>query len=139
MLGVKRHPHKHNEGERKRWREEVTNEEYKRYAGLWASNRGLLFTAKEKAATSDRLEDEVHNFVARELWQRSRLPKQVLREIWSLVDDRNLPRLSKSQFIVGLWLIDQKLRGRKLPSKVAPSVWESITRLQGAGVEIRIT
>jgi hypothetical protein len=138
ILAVRRHPHKHHEGDRKRWREVVTEDEFKRYAGLWASNRGLLFTDKEKVGTAEQLEDELHNFVVRELWQRSRLPNSILYEIWGLVDGRQLPRLTKSQFIVGMWLIDQRLKGRKLPVKVSQSVWESVERLQGVGVKIRL-
>jgi hypothetical protein len=139
ILAVRRHPHKHHEGDRKRWRDVVTEDEFKRYAGLWASNRGLLFVDKEKAETTDQLEEEVHNFIVRELWQRSRLPNSTLHEIWELVDERKLPRLTKTQFIVGMWLIDQRLKGRKVPVKVSQSVWESVQRLQGAGVAIRLT
>ena len=138
ILAVRRHPHKHHEGDRKRWREVVTEDEFKRYAGLWATNRGMLFTEKERAEATDRLEDELHNFVVRELWQRSRLPNSILYEIWDLVDDRQLPRLTKSQFIVGMWLIDQRLKGRKLPAKVSESVWESVERFQGVGARIRL-
>jgi hypothetical protein len=137
-LGVPRHPHKHHEGDRKKWRDVVTEEEFKRYAGLWASNRGMLFTERERASTTDQLDEEVHNFVVRELWRRSRLSDEVLCEIWALVDERGMPRLTKSQFIIGMWLIDQKLKGRKLPVKVSKSVWESVERQQGVGVKIRI-
>ena len=38
---VKKHPNKHHEGDRKRWRDVVTEKERKRYEGLWASNKGI--------------------------------------------------------------------------------------------------
>ncbi|KAK1702755.1 hypothetical protein BDP67DRAFT_482354 [Colletotrichum lupini] len=33
--------------------------------------------------------------------------------------------LGKAEFVVGLWLIDQRLRGRKIPARVSASVWDS--------------
>ncbi|KAG0648868.1 Increased rDNA silencing 4 [Hyphodiscus hymeniophilus] len=38
---MKKHPNKHHEGDRKRWRDEITERERKRYEAVWASNRGL--------------------------------------------------------------------------------------------------
>ena len=32
-------------------------------------------------------------------------------------------RLTKEEFVVGLWLIDGRLKGKKLPVKVSDSVW----------------
>jgi hypothetical protein len=137
-LGVRRHPHKHHEGERKRWREQVTEDEYKRYAGLWATNKGLLFSQRERNSTEDNIDDEICSVVARELWRRSRLPDPILYQIWDLVNERKVARLTKAQFIVGLWLIDQRLMGRKVPAKVVPSVWQSVERFSGPGVKIRL-
>jgi len=37
---MKKHPHKHHEGDRKRWRDEITARERKRYEAVWASNKG---------------------------------------------------------------------------------------------------
>jgi hypothetical protein len=136
---VRRGLHRFGEGgEGRKWHEEISEEEFKRYAGLWASNRGFLFTARERALTKDNLDEEVHNFITRELWRRSRLPDKLLREIWDLVDDRKLPRLTKASFVVGMWLIDQRLKGRKMPVKVGTTVWESVHRLEGVGVHIRL-
>lgn len=82
--------------------------------------------------------DRVHNLssadisqlisapVIRRIWERSRLPKETLKLIWDLVDCRHDGTLNKNEFIVGMWLIDQCLYGRKLPKKVGPAVWDSV-------------
>lgn len=146
----------------------VTEQERKRYEGLWVSNKGnymaLVVTrlvgvdydrrstndiseieASTKAAQlsskstlsasdSDRLHELVsadvqnlaHGVVVKRIWGRSRLPNETLKAIWDLVDFRKDGSLSKAEFIVGMWLIDQTLYGRKLPKKVENSVWESL-------------
>ncbi|CAN3371519.1 hypothetical protein DIURU_003875 [Diutina rugosa] len=64
--------------------------------------------------------------VVKRIWKRSRLPDQTLEQIWSKVDFRHDGTLTKSEFLVGMWLIDQCLYGRKLPKKVDDRVWESL-------------
>lgn len=115
---VRKHPHKHSEGDRRRWRDEVTSVERKRYEGVWAANRGLLLPPSN--------EQDVHGYVVRDVWSRSRLPRHVLEEVWDLVDSRKRGRLSREEFVVGLWLVDQRLKGRKLPTRVGESVWQSV-------------
>ncbi|KAI0393668.1 hypothetical protein F5Y17DRAFT_431319 [Xylariaceae sp. FL0594] len=120
--------HSHHEGTRKRWREEITAHERQRYEGVWASNRGLLLD--EMSAAANGLGDVetsmlVANVVVRDLWSRSRLPFDELAEVWDLVDGRGKGVLDKAEFVVGMWLIDQRLRGRKIPHKVSDSVWGS--------------
>lgn len=75
---IRNHPHKHREGDRKRYRNEVTERERKRYEGVWAANKGLLTNAESP--------DAVLNIVVRDIWRRSRLPNDALEEIWDLVD-----------------------------------------------------
>lgn len=172
-LGNKK-KHAHHEGARRRWREQITERERKRYEGVWASNRGLLLspysfptstntpTAASGATSASvsapnlhfshnrRLSytqrnnsssgsstggatpnsnlnpaDFVANVVARDIWSRSRLPFDELAEVWDLVDSRGVGALEKTEFVVGMWLIDQRLRGRKIPQKVSESVWNS--------------
>lgn len=142
---VKNHPHKHQEGTRKRWRDTITDRERKRYEGVWAANKGLYVqsssasNSSEDAMRENRIgEDEVLNLVVRDVWLRSRLPAQVLEEVWSLVDRRGVGRLTKEEFVVGLWLIDQRLKGRKLPPRVGDSVWASVTGLGTRGVKVRL-
>ncbi|KAG8165644.1 hypothetical protein KVR01_004196 [Diaporthe batatas] len=160
--------HTHHEGSRRRWREEITERERKRYEAVWASNRGLFLvpppgsgpgpsSAQARASTSDpalgvrdrsheELSEHVASVVVRDIWSRSRLPAPELAEVWDLVyglgasgsasGPEGRPRvpgaLSKSEFVVGTWLIDQRLRGRKIPPRVSDSVWSSAKGLWSA-------
>ncbi|TGJ80675.1 hypothetical protein E0Z10_g8076 [Xylaria hypoxylon] len=123
-----RKKHAHHEGARKRWREEIRARERQRYEGVWASNRGLLLDSPSAVAKGLRDIDTsqlVANVVARDIWARSRLPFDELAEVWDLVDTQGKGALDRAQFVVGMWLIDQRLRGRKIPRKVSDSVWGS--------------
>ncbi|KAF2452064.1 hypothetical protein P171DRAFT_402032 [Karstenula rhodostoma CBS 690.94] len=147
IMGVgRKHPNKHHEGTRKRWRDQITERERKRYEGVWAANKGLFIAtspsgsrASSRSSQPSSEEDpsqDVLNIVAKELWSRSRLPEHVLEEVWDLVDSRGVGRLKREEFVVGMWLIDQRLKGRKLPMKVSDSVWHSV---RGAtGVKVRV-
>jgi hypothetical protein len=175
MLGMKKHPNKHHEGDRKRWRDMVTERERKRYEAVWASNRGLLLPAdpvqsqlsgssemsmasyqlksQQKAFASTtslqgasaygadqpsmRRSDRVHAFIVRDIYSRSRLPVDTLSEVWDLVDRKGDGTLSKEEFVAGLWLIDQRLKGRKLPVRVGDGVWESLGALSGVRIKER--
>ncbi|KAL1862446.1 Increased rDNA silencing protein [Diaporthe australafricana] len=149
--------HTHHEGSRRRWREEITERERKRYEAVWASNRGLFLVPAAQAACSDPehlqpqpqphshrggpatrdqghevLSEHVASVVVRDIWGRSRLPEAELAEVWDLVYGQGQeggPRvraaLGKSEFVVGTWLVDQRLRGRKIPPRVGDSVWSS--------------
>ncbi|KAI0128813.1 hypothetical protein BJ170DRAFT_623021 [Xylariales sp. AK1849] len=143
--------HSHHEGARRRWREEITLRERKRYEGVWASNRGLLLTnspshspdpisltrSNSSTPNSGNLPnphnpkppthgtDLVSNVIVRDMWARSRLPFDELSEVWDLVDTQGRGVLDKTEFVVGMWLVDQRLRGRKIPQKVMGSVWGS--------------
>jgi hypothetical protein len=140
---VRKHPNKHHEGDRKRWRDAVTERERKRYEGLWAANKGIQCSfsrdeeitfrkvPSQRSQVQELLQDQVSSIVARDIWARSRLPDSTLEMVWDLVDNDNVGRLGKEEFVVGMWLIDQRLRGRKLPVKVSESVWASVRSLQG--------
>ena len=123
---MKKHPNKHHEGDRKRWRDSVSEAERKRYEGVWAANKNLLHPP-EAIVTS---QTPVLDIVVRDIWRRSRLPDDVLEEIWNLVNMAG-GALGKDEFVVGMWLIDQRLRGRKLPLRVSESVWGSVRMLSG--------
>ncbi len=125
---VRKHPNKHHEGDRKRYRNQVIERERKRYEGVWAANKGLLMESDSGSR------DAVLNVVVRDIWSRSRLPDDVLEEVWDLVDVRGDGKLEREGFVVGLWLIDSRLRGNKLPSKVSESMWASVRRLSGIKV-----
>ena len=126
---VRKHPNKHHEGDRKRYRNQVTERERKRYEGVWAANRGVLMPSDSP--------NSVINIVVRELWKRSRLPDDVLEEVWDLVDNQGIGRLERDEFVVGMFLIDQRLKGNKLPFKVSDSIWSSVRRLNGVNVPIK--
>ncbi|KAH7000173.1 hypothetical protein EDB80DRAFT_723328 [Ilyonectria destructans] len=118
--------HTHHEGSRKRWREEITPRERKRYEAVWASNRGVLLDLNSPLSTPKAEPTEyVVNIAVREIWKRSRLPVDELAEVWDLVDRLGHGMLGRQEFVVGMWLIDQRLRGRKIPAKVSDSVWGS--------------
>lgn len=133
-----RHPNMHHEGDRKRWRDKVTERERKRYEGVWAANRGLFFDYELDVSDGDTIKehpnDMVMNVAVRDLWDRSRLPRDVLEEVWDLVSPPGSKALNREEFVVGMWLIDQRLKGRKLPVKVSASVWSSVRHT--AGVKI---
>jgi len=141
IMGIKqrKHPNKHHEGTRKRWRDQITERERKRYEGVWAANKGLYLPAPSSSPAHRPSEDDpsldVLNLLVKEIWTRSRLPTHVLEEVWDLVDSRGIGRLSRYEFVVGLWLIDQRLKGRKLPVKVSDSVWQSA---RGIGLKVKV-
>lgn len=124
---IKTHPNKHREGDRKRWRDRITERERKRYEGVWAANRGLLIDENSPPGSSTTpLRDMVLNLVVRDIWSRSRLQPILLGQIWDLVCHDNRRMLTRQEFVVGMWLIDQSLKGRKLPIRVSQSVWDSV-------------
>lgn len=137
---MRKHPNMHHEGDRKRWRDKVTEMERKRYEGVFAANRGLLLRHPNKKISPSRLIDpnsesnQVVNIIVRDIWDRSRLPSQILEQIYDLVAPEEPMYLNREQFVVGLWLIDQKLKGRKLPVRVTESVWASVRHSQGIRV-----
>ncbi|KFA52830.1 hypothetical protein S40293_00897 [Stachybotrys chartarum IBT 40293] len=130
--------HAHNEGSRKRWREQMTQRERKRYEAVWASNRGLL-VPQQKGPPPDQGDGSqcVANVVVREIWKRSRLPEDELAEVWDLVDRTRRGVLDRQEFVVGMWLIDQRLRGRKIPIRVSDSVWGSANGVQVVKPKVR--
>lgn len=71
----------------------------------------------------------IHGVVVRELWRRSRLGDGILENIWDLVDRVHDGCLDREGFLVGMWLVDQCLYGRKLPVKVDDTIWRSVGRL----------
>lgn len=127
---MKKHPNKHHEGDRKRWRDTVSEAERKRYEGVWAANKDVLHPPGRAGAPLNTVLD----IVVRDIWRRSRLPDDVLGEIWNLVITTGQWVLGKEEFVVGMWLIDQRLKGRKLPVRVSESVWGSVRVLSGIKV-----
>ena len=138
VMGMRRkHPNKHHEGTRKRWRDTITERERKRYEGVWAANKGLYIPRLAHPSIDDTSQLDECNLVTKEIWTRSRLPDHELEEVWYLVDNSNLGKLRREEFVVGMWLIDQRLKGRKLPTKVSESVWGSVKGVGGVKVKVR--
>lgn len=78
---------------------------------------------------SASMEDLMHGIVVKRIWKRSKLLDEVLGAVWDLVDFRKDGTLNKAEFLVGMWLVDQCLYGRKLPKTVPKSVWNSVGNL----------
>ena len=119
-LLTRKHPHKHYEGPA------VTERERRRYDGVWAANKGLCMDADAS--------ESVLNLVVRDIWSRSHLPNDILANIWDLVSIDGSDRLDRSEFVIGMWLIDQRLKGRKLPFLIPESLWKSVRLLPGIKV-----
>ncbi|XRM42075.1 Increased rDNA silencing protein [Aspergillus tubingensis] len=134
---LRKHPHKHHEGDRRRWRSEITEKERRRYEGVWAANKGLLLPPSHlrvPEAYPPECSEMVVNLVAADIWSRSRLPRHVLAQVWELVDGQHIGLLTREEFVVGMWLIDQQLKGHKLPPRVPASVWGSVKRISGVHI-----
>lgn len=137
------HTHKHGFNEDMPWRSHqdvnfITQQERKRYEGMWVSNKylylGLLpWWASVMQGDSDisvDLPDDglMLNLVVKDIWSRSELPNDLLIQIFGLVDTRKDGTLDRRSFVVGMWLVDQCLYGRKLRNVVDQKVWESADR-----------
>jgi len=56
--------------------------------------------------------------------------KVEIDNVRDLVDRTGKGRLTRTEFVLGMWLIDQSLAGRKLPLNSIPAeAWESAQRL----------
>ena len=76
----------------------------------------------------------MHALVVRDIFARSRLPDATLREIYELVDHAVCGSLAREEFVVGLWLCDQRLKGRKVPVRVGEGVWAGVRGWGGVRV-----
>ncbi|KAF8421080.1 hypothetical protein EV426DRAFT_536872 [Tirmania nivea] len=112
----------------------IAEKDRKRYEGVWAANRGYLMhtLALPPDEMAETLAEGVHPLVVRELWGRSRLGREMLAEVWRLVDRGGKGWLGREEFVVGMWLVDRGLEGRKAPmGGVGGGVWGSARRLGG--------
>ncbi|BFZ55372.1 Increased rDNA silencing protein [Savitreella phatthalungensis] len=101
----------------------ISQEERKRYERLWATNKGLCLSFVDLADDrtiedpASAAKDDVANVVVRDIWSRSRLQADVLEQIYDLCDRGSKGRLTRDEFVVGTWLVDHSLRGRRLPTR----------------------
>lgn len=142
------HDHRHNYraqtfNEDKPWKSHndvgfVTPQERKRYEGMWVSNRCLYLELLPwwesimtgKASPTEPLPEDglMLNLVVKDIWARSNLPNDLLSQIYEKVDTRKDGTLDRKSFIIGMWLVDQCLYGRKLPRELNQQVWDSVDR-----------
>ncbi|SCU89186.1 LAFA_0E16578g1_1 [Lachancea sp. 'fantastica'] len=135
------HSHRRAFNEDKPWKSHidigfVTQAERKRYEGIWLTNRNCYLELlpwwhePEAEAAKAVADDEglMLNLVVLAIWSRSNLPRDKLAAIYDMVDTRNDGTLDRKSFLVGMWLVDQSLYGRKLPSRILPRVWESVDK-----------
>ncbi|GAA5947394.1 hypothetical protein JCM3765_001655 [Sporobolomyces pararoseus] len=64
--------------------------------------------SNERAGGGERIEGEL----VRMIWERSRLPREVLRAVWNEISPKS-GSLDKEGFVRGMWLIDEELRRRQ--------------------------
>ncbi|CAO3568481.1 unnamed protein product [Mortierella alpina] len=60
------------------------------------------------------------------IYVRSRLDSKTLAQIWDLVDVDNAGRLTRAQFCMGLYLIDERLASGLIPLEVSDELWVSV-------------
>ncbi|CDK29162.1 unnamed protein product [Kuraishia capsulata CBS 1993] len=111
----------------------VTPIERKRYEGVWAANRGSYTEFLDADLDKSQL---VMGIVVKAIWKRSRLHEESLSQIWNLVDRQKIGALNKQEFVVGTWLVDQCLYGKKLPKVVGDIVWMSVENSAAVNVTI---
>ncbi|KAF9159580.1 Increased rDNA silencing protein [Actinomortierella ambigua] len=59
------------------------------------------------------------------IYVRSRLDSKTLAQIWDLVDVSSRGALTKTQFCMGLYLIDERLGSGVIPLEISPELWAS--------------
>lgn len=69
---------------------------------------------------------------ARTIFLKAKLPTQVLGQIWNLVDKSNAGQLSKDEFTVAMYLIQNTLNGSisQLPTSIPQSIWDQVNNFQ---------
>ena len=157
ILSTHKHKHKHSASLHPLHLSDtiISEKERKRYEGVWAANCGYLMETLAHLLSQPRppppppqqqqrqqqqqqqytrdvmLSEGIHPLVAKDIWARSRLPQDSLSGIWKLVDRGAKGWLCREEFVIGMWLIDRCLHGKKLPMGdfLADAVWASVRRL----------
>ncbi|KAI1318165.1 Increased rDNA silencing protein [Mortierella claussenii] len=70
--------------------------------------------------------DYIEGVKVHAIFVRSRLDSKTLAQIWDLVDVDNAGRLSRAQFCMGLYLIDERLASGLIPLEVSDELWVSV-------------
>ncbi|CAL4059728.1 unnamed protein product, partial [Meganyctiphanes norvegica] len=59
---------------------------------------------------------------AKYYFDRSGLPPNVLSHIWRLCDTGQCGQLTREQFVLAMWLVEQKIKGIEVPSQLSPTM-----------------
>ncbi|GAA5904072.1 uncharacterized protein JCM6883_002073 [Sporobolomyces salmoneus] len=70
------------------------------------------FTDRGERERERDSEEKLEGELVRMIWERSRLPRDVLREVWNEISP-NSGSLEVEGFVRGMWLIDEELRRRQ--------------------------
>ncbi|SMN19289.1 similar to Saccharomyces cerevisiae YJL083W TAX4 EH domain-containing protein involved in regulating phosphatidylinositol 4,5-bisphosphate levels and autophagy [Maudiozyma saulgeensis] len=112
----------------------INLDERRRYEAMWMSNRFRYLTTLHWWPPTDNSDillpkdGLILSLIVQKIWQRSNLSNPLLANIFDLVDCRRDGTLDRRSFIVGMWLVDQCLYGRKLPRTIPQEVWDSVDR-----------
>lgn len=111
----------------------ISQQERKRYEAIWMSNRFRYLNTLQWWPSMDNAillpkDGLILGLIVKDIWQRSNLSDTLLGNIFDLVDTRCDGSLDRKSFIVGMWLVDQCLYGRKLPTVIHDDIWESVDK-----------
>lgn len=115
----------------------LSENEKKRYEALYVTNRFTNLDLLDwwPDAIDSKSDQIFHipdtglilNLIVKSIWQRSNLSDTVLSKIFELVDMRKDGTLTRESFLIGMWLIDQSLLGKKIPLFIDDLVWNSVS------------
>ncbi|XP_032791226.1 epidermal growth factor receptor substrate 15-like 1 isoform X1 [Daphnia magna] len=71
----------------------------------------------------------------KDVFLQSHLPQPVLAHIWGLCDVGQTGKLNNEQFALAMWLVQQKVQGRELPTVLTPEMMPPSLRTQDTSVE----
>ena len=70
------------------------------------------------------------------IFTSSKLPRNVLADVWSLCDSTNAGQLNVEQFALAMYLIANKVKGHDLPSALTPEMVPPSMRAGASGALI---
>ncbi|OMJ11626.1 Epidermal growth factor receptor substrate 15 [Smittium culicis] len=81
----------------------------------------VKFEAQFNLLDSDKL-GYITGDVAASYFMKSKLPEADLAKIWDLADTNNKGKLTKSEFVIALFIISKRISGSEIPQKVPASL-----------------
>jgi epidermal growth factor receptor substrate 15 len=69
---------------------------------------------------------------ARNIFFKAKLPNPILGQIWNLVDRNNVGQLTKDEFVIAMYLIQNLLNGsiKQLPGSIPQQYWDQVAHFQ---------